>query len=103
MDTNRLAEYLGEVYPDSKEPDKMELIKRDRNWSEFFFDQGRGNRERGVAGTLWAAFNGVTEWMDHRKSRQNENQRLQSAWFGGAYQTKARAFGVAVDKMAVWN
>jgi hypothetical protein len=51
----------------------------------------------------WAAFNGVTEWQDHRKSRQNENQRLVSTWFGGSYQTKARAFAVAQDKMTVWN
>lgn len=103
MDSNRLAEYLATVYPDSKELEKMELVKRDRSWSEYFFDQGRGNRLPGVAGTLWAAFNGVTEWQDHRKSRQNENQRLASTWFGGSYQTKARAYGIAVDKMAVWN
>jgi hypothetical protein len=57
----------------------------------------------GVAGSLWAAFNGVTEWVDHRKSRQNENQRLVSSWFGGSYQTKARAFTVAQDLMSVWN
>jgi hypothetical protein len=36
-----------------------------------------------MAGTLWAAFNGVTEWQDHRKSRQNADQRLVSSWFGG--------------------
>jgi hypothetical protein len=100
---NRLSEYLATVYPDSKEPEKMELVKRERDWSQFFFDQGRGNRELGVAGTLWAAFNGVTEWQDHRKSRQNADQRLVSSWFGGAYQTKARAYSVAVDKMTVWN
>jgi phage/plasmid-like protein (TIGR03299 family) len=103
MDSNRLSEYLGAVYPGVKEPDKMELVKRDRSWSEFFFDQGRGNRLPGVAGSLWAAFNGVTEWQDHRKSRQNENQRLVSTWFGGSYQAKARAYSVAMDKMAVWN
>jgi len=103
MNTNRLTEYLATVYPDSKEPDKMVLVQRDRNWSEFFFDQGRGNRMPGVAGTLWAALNGVTEWQDHRKSRQNENQRLATTWFGGSYQTKARAFTVAQDKMLVWN
>jgi len=50
-----------------------------------------------VAGSLWAAFNGVTKWQDHRKSKQNENQRLISPWFGGAYQTKSRAFTVAQD------
>jgi thiaminase len=103
MDTNRLSEYLATVYPEVKEPDKMELVKRDRSWSEYFFDQGRGNRLPGVAGSLWAAFNGVTEWVDHRKSRQNENQRLVSTWFGGSYQTKARAYSVALDKMVVWN
>ena len=103
MCSNRLSEYLATVYPEVKEPEKMELVKRDRNWSEFFFDQGRGNRMPGVAGSLWAAFNGVTEWVDHRKSRQNENQRLVSSWFGGSYQTKARAFTVAQDLMSVWN
>ena len=103
MDSNRLSEYLATVYPEVKETEKMEVIKRDRSWSEYFFDQGRGNREPGVAGSLWAAFNGCTEWVDHRKSRQNENQRLVSSWFGGSYQTKARAYSVAVDKMVVWN
>jgi hypothetical protein len=39
---------------------------------EYFFDWGKGNRLPEVSGTLWAAFNGVTEWRDHRKSRQNE-------------------------------
>jgi hypothetical protein len=103
MNSSRLTEYLATVYPDSKEPEKMELVQRDRSWSEYFFDQGRGNRLPGVAGSLWAAFNGVTEWVEHRKSRQNENQRLVSSWFGGAYQTKARAFSVAQDKMLVWD
>jgi phage/plasmid-like protein (TIGR03299 family) len=103
MDSNRLADYLATIYPEAKEPDKMELVQRDRSWSEYFFDQGKGNRLPGVAGSLWAAFNGVTEWQDHRKSRQNEHQRLVSSWFGGAYQTKARAYSVAVDKMVAWN
>ncbi len=103
MDSNRLSEYLATVYPEVKEADKMEMVKRDRSWSEFFFDQGKGNRLPGVAGSLWAAFNGVTEWVDHRKSRQNENQRLVSSWYGSSYQTKARAFTVASEKMLVWN
>ena len=50
MDNSRLAEYLAAVYPDSTEPDKMELIRRDRSWSEYFFDQGKGNRLPGGYG-----------------------------------------------------
>lgn len=103
MNSDRLTEYLSQVYPDSKDPDKMELVTRDRGWSQYFFESGKGNRLPGVAGSLWAAFNGCTEWLDHRKSRQNPNQRLVSTWYGGAYQTKARAFGVAQDKMVAWN
>lgn len=103
MNRERLDQYLAAVYPDSKEPEKMELVKRDRDWSEYFFDQGRGNRLPGVAGSLWAAFNGVTEWLDHRRSRQNSNQRLVSTWFGNSYQTKTRAYGIALEKMGVWN
>lgn len=72
-------------------------IQRDRKWSEYFFDQGRGNREPGVAGTLWAGFNGVTEWLDHRKSRQNEGQRLNSVWFGESARVKNRAFEIALS------
>jgi hypothetical protein len=95
LNTNRLAEYLAGVYPDSTEPDKQLLVQRNRSWSEYFFDQGMGNRMPGVAGTLWAGFNGVTEWIDHRKTRQNSNQRLTSAWFGESARIKARAFSVA--------
>lgn len=88
---------------DSTEADKQLLVQRDRSWSEYFFDQGRGNRMPGVEGTLWAAFTGVTEWMDHRKTRQNENQRLSSSWFGETARVKSRAHAVAMDKTAVWN
>src|ERR1043166_6736909 len=53
MNKNRLTEYLAAVYPDSTEPDKQSLIQRNRSWSEYFFDQGKGNRLPGVAGSLW--------------------------------------------------
>jgi hypothetical protein len=98
-----VAEYLTAVYPDSTEPDKQALVQRDRSWSEFCFDQGKGNRLAGIAGSLWAGFNGVTEWIDHRKTRQNPNQRLNSAWFGESSRIKARGFSIAMDKVAVWN
>ena len=103
LNTDRLAEYLAAVYPNSGEPDKQLLVQRDRGWSEFFFDQGKGNRMAGVAGSLWAGFNGCTEWIDHRKTRQNSNQRLNSAWFGESARIKSRAYTIALDMMTVWN
>lgn len=97
MNHSRLTEYLASVYPDSTELDKQVLVQRDRGWSEYFFDQGKGNRMAGVEGTLWAALNGVTEWQDHRKTRQNDNQRLASSWFGETSRIKARAFSIAEE------
>ena len=99
IDRNKLREYLAQVYPDSQEPNRMELVQRDREWSEYFFNEGRGNRMQGVSGSLWAAFNGVSEWLDHRKSRQNEGQRLNSVWFGESARVKNRAYDIAVN----WN
>ena len=61
--------------------------------------QGAGNRLKGVEGTLWAAYNGVTEYLDHRKIRQNADQRLSSTWFGEANRIKARALTVAVEML----
>jgi hypothetical protein len=38
MNPNRLTDHLAQVYPDSKEPTKQELVQWDRSWSEYFFD-----------------------------------------------------------------
>ena len=103
MTHNRLERYLEFVYPEPKDrpptESEEECISRDRSWSEYFFDQGAGNRLNGVGGTLWAAYNGVTEYLDHRKIRQNPDQRLTSTWFGEANRVKARALTVAVDML----
>jgi phage/plasmid-like protein (TIGR03299 family) len=102
MNANRLSDYLHLVYPEEEDEVAQVRVQRDRQWSEYFFDQGRGNKLPGVQGSLWAAFNGVTEWVDHRKTRQNPHQRLTSTWFGDNYRIKARAFRVAEEKMEAW-
>lgn len=45
------------------------------------FEGGRGNNAPGVAGTVWAAYNAVTEYMQYEAGR-NEGSRLNSLWFG---------------------
>jgi len=62
-----------------------------------------GNQEAGISGTLWAAYNGVAELIDHRATCLNAARRLRSAWFGEGYSTKARAYRVAVEKAAAWK
>ncbi len=95
MNYNRLEKYLQYVYPDPKDRQPTESIARDRSWSWYFFDQGAGNRLRGVEGTLWAAYNGVTEYSDHRKIRQNADQRLTRASEKGCFGVICRVGKVA--------
>ncbi len=56
-----------------------------------------------VRGTLWAAYNGVTELIDHRKARpygaDTTLGRLNSIWFGRGAAIKERALRVA-EQMA---
>ena len=105
MNESRLTGYLAEVFQPSDPTDEAASIRaeRSRNWSGYFFDQGRGNRLPGVTGTFWAAFNGVSEWLDHRKTRQNPGQRLNSLSFGDNYRVKAKAFALAGKKMEAWR
>lgn len=122
----RLKTYLSEVFPEPKDPARTtarELVDAKRTWAEYFFDQGEGNRFPPVQGTLWAAYNGVTELIDHSgggligpmasdrgrqpgASRPEEDtrvaprwahRRLESVWFGEGYQAKVRAFDTALE------
>jgi len=107
MANGRLDEYLRMVFPDPPESDnyeaRMRAVLRDRALSKRFFAEGKGNGEKGIAGTLWAAYNGVVEYVDHWIGpRQSADSRLRSVWFGRGCRTKARAFEVARSKMQAW-
>ena len=62
---------------------------------ENLFDAGTGTNIPGVRGTLWGAFNAVTEHVDYVRGK--DDQRLTSAWYGTGGQTKDRAWEVAVS------
>ncbi|MCX6997275.1 MAG: DUF932 domain-containing protein [Kiritimatiellaeota bacterium] len=89
----RLTEYLQRVFPEPQPgagaPGRYERavmqIKQHREWATQLFEQGAGNRLKGVPGTLWAAYNGVTEMVDHHAAKSALAQRLQDIWFGGGY------------------
>ena len=103
---DQLKEYLESVFPDPKEPDDGQALARvcrDRVRAEYFFSQGKGTELKGVPGTLWAAYNGVTEYVDHRAPQQDANKLLESVWFGDGYLTKAKAFQVAKEKTISWG
>jgi hypothetical protein len=50
---------------------------------------------------MWAAYNGVTESVDHARATQrgpdHSSARLHSVWFGQGAATKARALRLAKE------
>ena len=68
----------------------------DRARAEYLFAMGKGNEQKGVAGTLWAAYNGVAEYVDYwRYAKATENRQVDAIWFCDGYSIKARAYTVA--------
>jgi phage/plasmid-like protein (TIGR03299 family) len=106
LNSSRLEEYLGLVFPEPEDEENEKArnrVRRDRGWAEYFFANGKGNHLEGVRGTLWAAYDGVAEYIDHRTTTQTDDRRLSSVWFGDGYLAKARASRVAEGKMQEWR
>lgn len=59
------------------------------------FEQGRGNNMPGVAGTMWAAYNAVTEYIQYERGKDVEN-RLDSTWFGTGHTLNKKALETAL-------
>ncbi len=102
----RLTDYMEAVFPFPSDPEDRrgrKRAERNRTFAAHFFEYGEGNMPSKVGGTLWAAYNGVTEMVDHRApAGQTDDQRLDSMWFGEGYRTKARAYSVAVARAQDW-
>ncbi len=63
------------------------------------FESGRGNDMPGVKGTLWGAYNAVTEYLTWQRGRSS-GTRLESLWLGDAANIGKRAFDVAIRMAA---
>ncbi len=59
------------------------------------FEGGMGNDRPGVRGTMWAAYNAVTEYMQHAV-RGTEESRLDSLAWGTNAKRSAKALSLAV-------
>jgi phage/plasmid-like protein (TIGR03299 family) len=94
--------YFEQVYPDPSDADNAR-VKRVRDNLVSLFESGVGQGMSGIRGTTWAAYNAVTEWVDHhrptRSSHPDEraSRRLNSAWFGEGARIKGRAWDLALE------
>jgi phage/plasmid-like protein (TIGR03299 family) len=124
LDEAALKQYLLNVFPDPSDVDDergWERVDAWRYWATNLFRTGRCNQQAGIAGSLWAAYNAITELVDHSGGRLlgpravangrrlpnrstattvlgmvSPERRLASVWFGTGYRTKVRAWDEAV-------
>lgn len=109
--------YFASLYPD-QDPENYGLgvsdyrkaraerdsarIPAERERLMELFEAGAGNDLRGVRGTAWAAYNAVTEHLDHdRPDRENLRDRrsatqFEDVLFGQGRSLKMRAFDLAL-------
>lgn len=59
-------------------------------------ESGKGNNLPSVSGTYWSAYNGVTEYLSYVNGR-NEDNRLNSLWFGQNNTMNRKALATAVE------
>lgn len=91
-----LRKYIIDVLDIPTDPDGK-LSTRGKNIVDkvvHLSEEGVGNDVEGVRGTLWGAYNGVTEFLSYEKG-SNEERRLDSLWFGASAATNEKALQYA--------
>jgi len=103
-----LDKYLLDVFPNPKRKKDERLYeyelaraKANRDWSKYFFESGVGNNLPGVSGTMWAALNGITELIDHKVTKQKQDRKLNTIWFGDGAAVKSKAYKLADEMVSV--
>lgn len=69
--------------------------KRILNAIQPLFEKGMGNDLPGVKGTLWAAYNAVSEYLQYERG-EDAQVRLDQMWFGQGASLNKRALEVGV-------
>lgn len=89
----QLREYVQALVPDNEEARNTARTEKIRNSVLELHESGRGAYL--ARGTVWGAFNSVTEYTDHMMLSSDPSMRLNSIWFGRGEQLKSKAFRLA--------
>ncbi len=102
IDGRVLTDYVKSVFPD---PPTNGHIHRKNQVREKVFELAHTGKGADLAtGTLWTAYNAVTEYVDYcRQATADESTRLKSIWFGSGERIKKHAFKLALDMVNARN
>jgi len=93
-----MEDYVKAIFP---EPPRVEYRSHAAKIHEKIAELSETGAGADLAnGTLWGAYNAVTEYVDHcRLSKADDSARLKSIWFGSGETIKRRAFNAAITLM----
>jgi phage/plasmid-related protein TIGR03299 len=102
----KAKEYFNSLYPIKDErlvttqdqADKRAMSIKIQNKLIKNFNEGFGVKEIGIGGTLWAAYNAVTQYIDHPVNyKLGDNKLLKRIWFGDGEVIKKKAYTKALS------
>lgn len=94
-----LEKYVNVVFSQKATEGKAERSSRVLSDIIPLFEKGRGNDMPGVKGTLWGAYNAVTEYIQYNRGNAGTSldKRLDATWFGQGMELNKRALTAAVE------
>lgn len=103
MTGGRLEAYLDGLLPLPEDERLRAGAEQRRGRLAELFETGEGNALPGVRGTLWAAYNAVTQWVDRESYTRRQKEPLRTIWFGPGAALKGRAYTLAETLAASLN
>lgn len=103
LTTKEVRGYFEKVVPDNPNAKKNTRTENIRKTLMGNFHRGRGNDLPGIQGSAWAAYNAVTEWVDHDRTARGKTEadrnesRMASMLFGAGARAKATAWKEAMS------
>lgn len=86
----QLVEYVKTLIPSNPE---AAYQTRNENIREAILDLHESGQGAELSrGTVWGAYNAVTEFSDHVQHSRDTSKQLKSIWFGGGERLKQKAF-----------
>ncbi len=89
----QLIQFVKELVPDNEDASFNTRTENIRSKILELSETGAGAEYS--RGSLWGAYNAVTEYTDHVQSGAIPEKRLTSVWFGSGEKLKLRAFDLA--------
>jgi len=100
LSVQQFDDYLGQLIKD-EEGKKNTRRQNERDAITDLFDTGRGMDIKTIRHTAWAAYNAVTEHVDHHRTVKGDNGRLSSIAFGNGNRLKQKALKTATEMFLV--